>query len=1050
MILSVCAPALSAALAKLKEMVARNEQRGRKTVIFCEDRLSLVAERVVCAAVEGTFFTSVYSFARFLSSERGVRGDVLSSQGSAMVIRKIIEEERPNLKLFARLSSAAAAQSVYDTLAVLYASRVTADDIQEAHSDNKLLSDKLHDLALIYQRYDEYLAVNNVLDRNSYLRLLPDIIVNSDKIKHSDVIILGFQSFTHSVAECVRACMTASSNVCGLFIGGKEDVYTNEALANFEGLAAQFGGCERDKAEGTLLPEADHIRRNIFNPDSFYEAEKMQTDRVHLYEAADENDELEMIAATIKRYVQDDEMRYAKISVMLPNVKEAEGNIERVFRQYEIPYYLDARRSLSEHPVCAFVLHYLMCASGGCLPADVDAVISSPMFGGDRKQKDIFRNYCMRLANYRGGVKRQPNRQICENCGFDYDAVMAVRERFLNGVKLLPIHGTGEDICGAIRSLLKAFFAQERMEELAKKYEDSYPVQAAFNARVPESLEEVLSEAQTLTQGMSMTVREFSKILKSGFTACEIALIPPKADAVFIGDVATTANTGSDVVFAAGLTSAVPQAGADTALLTDREITSLETLNVNISPKMQQVNARARELTALNVCAFRCQLYLSYPVRSKGVEQERSEIIAYIRALFRNAAGKPLTPITRRQLMRNRKAFVYFCSEKIPAAKRLVAGGNSAATSAVYEALVQNGYERLAQAVTQPERGRGRVTLGKELFAPRGSVSPTTLETYFTCPYLNFMQRGLGLSERDASPVRALDTGNFFHAVLKQLADEIDTISDQDACRKRVKEISENLLSQPPYSALGDSLAGKYGADKLSEEVTSVALGVYEHIKNSSFRIEKAETGCTIELADDVKLYGKIDRIDGFGDMVRIIDYKTGNIDAKPDKYYMGLKLQLPLYLTAAAKGRRGVGAYYFPAQVAFSDEDNGVFRMQGFTDSDPEVMLASDHNLNKEGKNQKSNYINATLNGRKTSATMEGETFGEFLVYSLMAARKASKEMLEGYVRPTPYEGACQYCRLGGSCGFVKGADGKERKAPSVSCEKIAEIVRRERGDKE
>ena len=54
-------------------------------------------------AVGGTFLTSVYTLARFLSGEKGKADDVLSSQGSAMAIRKIIEEKKNSLTLFKKL-----------------------------------------------------------------------------------------------------------------------------------------------------------------------------------------------------------------------------------------------------------------------------------------------------------------------------------------------------------------------------------------------------------------------------------------------------------------------------------------------------------------------------------------------------------------------------------------------------------------------------------------------------------------------------------------------------------------------------------------------------------------------------------------------------------------------------------------------------------------------------------------------------------------------------------------------------------------------------------
>ena len=69
--ISVIAPALGEALEELKKYVVPNEEAGRRTVVFCEDRLTLVAERAVCAAVGGTFSAAVYTLARFLSQGGG-------------------------------------------------------------------------------------------------------------------------------------------------------------------------------------------------------------------------------------------------------------------------------------------------------------------------------------------------------------------------------------------------------------------------------------------------------------------------------------------------------------------------------------------------------------------------------------------------------------------------------------------------------------------------------------------------------------------------------------------------------------------------------------------------------------------------------------------------------------------------------------------------------------------------------------------------------------------------------------------------------------------
>ena len=93
------------------------------------------------------------------------------------------------------------------------------------------------------------------------------------------------------------------------------------------------------------------------------------------------------------------------------------------------------------------------------------------------------------------------------------------------------------------------------------------------------------------------------------------------------------------MVFAVWLTGDVPEASSDCALLTDREIAALEGVSLNISPKIRQVNARRRETIALNICAFRKHLYLTYPVSSDGEERGKSEIILYAQKLFATDGG---------------------------------------------------------------------------------------------------------------------------------------------------------------------------------------------------------------------------------------------------------------------------------------------------------------------------------------------------------------------------------------------------------------------------
>lgn len=1036
MIKAISCAALSVALEQLKKIVQTNEAAGLPTVVFCEDRLSLAAERTVCSAVEGTFLTSVYTFSRFLSAECGKSAGVLSAQGSAMAVRRIIEENRQNLTLFKQLTAPSAAQAVYDTIALLYSSRVSAEDLEKAAGTGEILDGKLKDLSVIYKAYIRYLKECGMEDRNGYLRRLAPVIGQSAKIKGACVIFLGFQAFTCTTTECARAAFASAKHVYGLFIGGKEDIYVNEAATAFVNAAAEFGGAAHIFEEGCLFHEADVLRRRLFNPETFY-ASAEKTTNIHIFEAVDSEEELEFIAASIKRHVIDLGERYSKISVMLPRLKESQSQLARVFSEYRIPYYVDRRVSLSEHPLCEFIFGFLKCVISGCRPQDVDVVVASPFFPAERADKDIFRNYALRLANWRGGVKREPKEEILKNFGFDAGAVKRVREIFLQGYKILNSNGA-VNVFSGLRKLLKEYGVEEKLNNLSENFKDSYPAAAAFGRRTYEGVLSVLDEAEELSCGLD--IKSIIKVLKSGFCAAEVSLIPPMADAVFVGDIAATANTGSNVVFAASLTGDVPEAGSDSSLLTDRELTVLEGINLNVSPKIRQVNARKRETVALNICAFRKHLYLSYPVKLNGEESGVSEIISYARAAFLSPSGAPLAASELKKIEKTGRALPFYASENLLAVKQLSRLKNRPdQASAVYEVLKRHGFVSEADAILTKRRRRN-LTCGKQLYLTYNSLSPTALESYFSCPYLGFMRQGLKVQEREEGAVRAVDTGNFIHSVLQDLAFEVNGISDLSELKKRAEELAESKLSRPPYSSLLDDKRGQYMAGELISEAVKVSAGMFEQIKNSRFTVAVAEGKCEINLSAEVRLYGRIDRVDECDGMVRIIDYKTGFFDCSPEKYYTGEKLQLPLYLLSASENKRAVGAYYFPAAVEYREKADGVFRLQGYMDGSEEVVSASDINLKDK---QKSEYFDAYLNGRMTDKVMDREHFASFLKYSRLVAMRGAEEMLSGNIQPSPAESVCTYCKMGGSCGFYAGKDGAERVAPSVNCANIAGIVK-------
>lgn len=1004
------APTLDDALAALSKRIGENEARGEKNLIFCEDRLTLLAERAVLACSGGTFLTEVTTMARFLTDERRV----LTKQGSVMEISALIEEYGEELECFPNSSAGA----VYETIAQLAASRVTADLLRAGADETEgMLAFKLRDLAFLLEKYGDFLRENGMVDENGYLALLPEKIA-SGILSDTNVFFFAFPSFTKQAREGVRAAVENARSVTGIFVAGREELYTNEGAGVFRRIAEECGEAQPSMVRCSLEGDALILRDALFSPERFA-LPSVQSERVHIFGADDEAEEMDTVAALVRYYAAQG-VRYRDIAVLVPDASGFSA-AEKAFNAYRIPFFADKKRAFSAHPFCRFALSLLRAVAGGVLPEDADDVAANVCFG----ESDEYRNYLLKYGGYRGAVKREIKEGEAVK-GYDREALAACRERMLSLLALFPKKGKGSVYAGGVRALL----AQTEWEEISAALSaECTPSEQAFLSVAP--LEGVLNEIETVAGNRSFTAREFADVFENGLSALEISMIPQSLDAVFVGDVTESRFARAEIVFAVGLTDALPRVSADTAVITDGEMKKLAKISLEIEPAIAQVNARARESLALNLCSFRRALYLSCPSRRGGTETTKGEVLAYAEKIFIPA---PMPEI-----------FPFDCCEKEPAALRLLA------LKADFEAGRDGGglYSSLSAALGEAEGGeflrafteggeKESVPAAKDLYFAGGYVSPTLLEGYFSCPYAGFVTRALRLREREERSVLDTDAGTFVHAVLEKVAGKLNELETEEACREYARKTGEELLSASRFAALADTRAGEYTGQRLVEESAEVSAAAYRQLALSAFRVRETEENVTLPA---LSLAGKADRVDASGEYVRVIDYKTGAVDDSATSYYTGRKLQLQLYLLAAAQGGKAAGAFYFPAADEFSKEGEEKYRMKGFFSGEDGVVSLMDRTL-KEG--DKSALFEGSLNGKFTDKGMKQEDFDDFLHYAYLVSAQAEDEMRAGNIAPSPYDGACSYCKLKGMCGFV----GEPRKERAVSCGDIVRVVKKERGE--
>lgn len=1056
---------LSQCMEVMAEYAQAYEQTGGRNIIFCEDRLTLLAERALLAKKGGTFLSSVVTFARFLKADE----KTLSKQGSVMAIGEIMTrlQRQGDLQCFTSTAGVANnARCIYETLAQISASGITADFLKEklALLPDDNLKKKVSDLALIYEEYGKFLQEGGYLDESRYLSLLPEKIRKEQSLKGCNVFFLGYNAFTAQAREIILAAMETADRVIGVFCGGEEELYCNKAASAFLSVYEDYkNGGKKDgytytQSKGDIIGKpldgvAERLRKGLFNP---MRAKKTYCENVQIFEGEDKNAEAEYAAMKIRRALSENpDLRYRDVAILVSSVDGYSLPLKKALAEYKIPYFIDEKKPLLAHPLARFLLDCFRVVREGYSTAATQSLAQNVFFL-DGDTSDEYRNYLLKFANYRGGAKRALKTGEAVEKLFDLKKVEQGRAFLLECTQNIKTKGQGRDYCKNVRQITKIIHAEERMQALGLGLDVA---QKGYLAQIDKALENLLGEAELLTGNKEMTVAEFEAVLKDGLGATEIALIPLKNDAVFIGDIADSRIEKTRILFALGMTDEVPRSTVDTALISDKEIERLADVKAVLEPTVTEVNLRSRESVCLNLCSFTDALYLSYPLPADGNEPSVSEIFRYLdsfltdenpteRAETEGEIGKKAKK-KKDKLLRRKKVdsedFIYRCCEPTPALRQLLLEknefeGKRADTRMEYSSLVA-----ALEALDVKERDeyltkRDRqvcVERGEELFFKEGKISPTSLEGYFECPFKHFADRGLRLKEREEAAVLAFDTGNFVHQLLQETAKVAAKIPTEEDMRIKATEIAEGLLKKSVYAMQQDTASGGYFTEKLLQEGVDVAVAAYKQIKNSEFAVEVVEK----KLETDI-ISGIVDRVDGTDKYVRIIDYKTGNIDDSASAYYTGRKMQMQLYMSNFKGERIPAGVFYFPAAVAYSDVDEGRFRMKGFLNGDEGALRCGDVNL-QEGK--KSEYFAAGLkNNAKATKIMDEQTFRDFLDYAVFAARQGCEELKDGYIQATPYEKSCDYCKYGGMCGFAKG--GCVRKEADVSPAMIASIAKKER----
>ncbi len=168
-------------------------------------------------------------------------------------------------------------------------------------------------------------------------------------------------------------------------------------------------------------------------------------------------------------------------------------------------------------------------------------------------------------------------------------------------------------------------------------------------------------------------------------------------------------------------------------------------------------------------------------------------------------------------------------------------------------------------------------------------ISPTALIAYISCPLRFYFRYVAGMKEPDEQEenMEAATFGNVLHKTMELLYNGITTVDDRiiNKVKAAINDRVDEAIHQEFVSI--NQLEGKniLLRNVLRELVSRIVESDRKNIPFKILQLEK-DVSRPFILGDgkEVRLYGKVDRVDEKENIVRIIDYKSGKVGKKkPD-----------------------------------------------------------------------------------------------------------------------------------------------------------------------
>ncbi len=992
----------SECLNQIREKLKKNPT-GSPIVYLVPDQMTFQSEYdlINTPGLGGMMRAQVFSFTRLawrvLQETGGMSRYHLNNVGMNMMIRKILEQRKQELKVFSKAAEKNGFITQLEEMIAEFKRYCITPELIESKQgllDSEttvVLSDKMHDLQMIYDDLEQHLF-HKYVDSEDYLRLLAEKIEKSSYLKNADVFIDGFHSFTPQELEVVAELLKKCKNVTvALTVDQTYDQYNLDELSLFRmtgNTCQQLYNLANELMVYIEQPMILHeTKRFISSPslehlEQFYDSRPIKPfhgdTQISLAEAVNRRAEIEGTAREILHLVREKDYRYRDIAILVRNSGDYHDLIETIFQDYQIPFFIDQKRSMLNHPLIEFIRSSIEILIGNWryeavfrsvktdLMYPMDATISKL-----REEMDKLENYVLEYGIQGSKWTNQDRwlyRRIRALEGEDLPQTDHEREieNQINTLKQMIVaplqtlqkrlkkSSNGREMCEALYLYLEELDIPAKIEYLRNQAEEEGKLgEAREHDQVWNAVLELLDQFVEIMGEETVSLQLFSTMLETGMESMQFAIVPPAIDQVLVASLDRSRFSHIKTAFIIGANDGVlPAKPNEEGVFSQQDRERLIDFGLKLAPLTRELLLDENFIIYCALTSSSEKLYISYPLANdEGKALQPSIIIKRLNYIFPKInelffVNEPSELAEERQLdyLVNPSVALSYLTSQLQVWKRSYSIHDLWWDA--YNYLIQQDELKdmskkvLDSLLYQNITKKLPMELTKELFGETIQGSVSRMETYQGCPFSHFANYGLRLKEREVFRLEAPDIGQLFHAALKLIADTLrlkkmdwrDLTVEQ--CEQLSMEAVEMLAPRLQREILLSSNRFHYIKHKLQKVISRASKILSEHAKASGFtpiglEIDFGKRGplppikFNLDNGQQMELIGRIDRVDkaesSKGLLLRVVDYKSSQKSLSLTEVYYGLALQMITYLDVIIRHSKDwIGTSATPAGVLY------------------------------------------------------------------------------------------------------------------------------------